>query len=82
MLPELLNIIGGTSVFGGTPTSLASGQASRPQVSSSRKPPSARGANAARSNDFPAIAAKTSAGTKTSMLRRLATAISGLWRRA
>lgn len=44
MLPELLNSIGGTSVLGWMPNSRATGQASRPQVASTRKPPSASGA--------------------------------------
>ncbi len=44
MLPELLKSIGGTRVLGWMPTKRAIGQASRPQVASTRKPASASGA--------------------------------------
>ena len=41
MLPELLNIIGGTKVFVSTFRSRAKGQASRPEPRITRAPPSA-----------------------------------------
>ena len=44
MLPELLNSIGGTRVFAGTPHRRANGQASSPQLTSSRNAPRASGA--------------------------------------
>ncbi|EKD97388.1 MAG: hypothetical protein ACD_23C00951G0003 [uncultured bacterium] len=77
MLPTLLNMVGGTSVFGSKPSSRASGQARMPEPITTTTPPMTKGTLSARLNVFPAKAMKISAGKKICMFNLLAISISG-----
>ena len=76
-LPLLLNIIGGTSVRGSMPRQRATAQPTAPLPASTASVAPSSGRSSAGCTSRPASAAKTSAGVKTSMLRRLASARSG-----
>ena len=78
MLPQLLNIIGGTKVFGSPCSSLANGHATRPEMSTIERVTTASEPFAARSNSFDDSATKMSTGQNTSMFALLAPAMSGL----
>ena len=82
MLPQLLNIIGGTNVRGSSCSSRANGHASRPEPSTTPMAPTISTRLAARSKSLLASALKISAGASTFMLMRLTHVMSGLARRA
>jgi hypothetical protein len=82
MLPQLLNIIGGTNVRGLRCISFANGHASSPDPSTTPTLPTISQRLAARSKSLLASAENTSAGASTFMLMRFTTVMSGLARRA
>jgi len=81
MLPQLLNIIGGTNVRGSWCSSFANGQASSPDPSTMPIEPRISGASPKTSNDFDDSAEKISAGASTFMLMRFTIPMSGCTRR-
>ncbi len=81
MLPELLNIIGGRKVFTSSPSQRTSGHSTSPEPSTTTAPPSARPAYSSSGAWPSASTANTSMGTKSSMLRVLRVAMSGLRKR-
>ena len=82
MLPQLLNIIGGTQVRWSWCRSFANGHASSPEPRTTPMLPAISGTLAATSKSLLASAENTSAGASTVMLIRLTQARSGLARRA
>ena len=82
MLPQLLNIIGGTNVRACTRSTRATGQASSPDPTTTPTVASMRSRLDATSNDLLASAENTSAGASTCMLSRFTQVMSGLKRRA
>jgi len=82
MLPQWLNIIGGTKVRGSSCSSRAKGHASRPDPSTTPMAPTISTRLATRSKSLLASALKISAGASTCMLIRLTQVMSGLARRA
>ena len=82
MLPQLLNIIGGTNVRLSSCRSRANGHARSPEPTTTPMLPRISSRFAARSKSLPASAVKMSAGASTVMLSRLTHAMSGFVRRA
>ena len=82
MLPQLLNIIGGTNVRGSWCSSFANGHASSPDPMTTPTPPRISIPLVATSNSRLASAEKMRAGASTFMLMRLTHAMSGFARRA
>ena len=82
MLPQLLNIIGGTNVRTSARIARATGHASRPEPSTTPTLPSSSALLAPTSNDLLASAENTSAGASTFMLMRFTDAMSGFTRHA
>ena len=82
MLPQLLNIIGGTNVRTSALRSLATGHASNPEPNTTATLPSINNLLWVTSKSFPASAEKMSAGASTFMLMRFTIVMSGLMRHA
>ena len=82
MLPQLLNIIGGTKVLRSWCRSFANGHAIRPEPSTTPMLPRISSRFAATSKSLLASAEKISAGARMVMLIRLTIAMSGFTRRA
>jgi predicted permease len=81
ILPELLNIIGGTKVSGAMPNSRAKGQANSPEPNTTPAAANASQPYCANCTSLPASATNTSAGTNKSILMRFTVTISGACRR-
>ena len=82
MLPQLLNIIGGTKVRACTPSRRANGQARIPEPSTTPTLPSIRSPFSPTLKSLLASAEKMSAGARMFMLMRLTIDMSGFTRRA
>ena len=78
MLPQLLNIIGGTKVRGSPCNSRANGHAISPDTTTIENETSASTPFAARSKSFDDKATKISIGQNTSMFALFAPAMLGL----
>jgi hypothetical protein len=77
MFPELLNIMGGTKVRGLTRSRRATGQASRPEASTTTRLPRMSAWFSRSEKSLRDREERMSAGTKTSMFIRLTQEISG-----
>tara|TARA_Y100001972_G_C7667805_1_gene338274 strand:+ start:13737 stop:14147 length:411 start_codon:yes stop_codon:yes gene_type:complete len=81
MLPELLNIMGGTKIRLSIPNKRPTGHANKPEPNTTMVPPTASNQYDSISNDLLAKAENTSAGTKISMFSWLANFMSGFFTR-